>query len=127
MAHDPGRWVPPTGDPVQARDRVAGPVDELGWKLLQATSRRDGLPKLSHTAARAAVTRAGLLESEVTQLRGHLDSVEHRVVAGYPDSVDIAAVGDWQLLATIDALLDGENASAHYHFAWFEALVQGSR
>ncbi len=122
VIHDPGQWVPPPGDPVLARDRAIRPVAELGWKLLQATSWRDGLPRLAHTAARAIATGAGLLDSEVNQLRGHLESVGHRVIAGYPDTVNIADVGDWQLLATIEALVDRESVSAHYHFAWFEAL-----
>lgn len=127
VTHEPGQLVPPAGDSAHMRDRAAAPVDELGWKLLQATRWRPGLPRLSHTAARAALTGPGLLDSEVTQLHGHLQMIAEHVVAGYPDSVDVAQVGDWQLLATIEALLSNENSSAHYHFAWFEALGQESR
>jgi hypothetical protein len=30
-------------------------------------------------------------------------------------------VGNWQLLATVDALLNGAENLANYHFAWFRA------
>jgi hypothetical protein len=33
-------------------------------------------------------------------------------------------VGDWQLLAAVDALVDGSTAIANYHFAWFQARAR---
>ena len=48
--------------------------------------------------------------------------VAHQVLTDYPDHVDTAKVGNWQLLATIDALIKNEKTAANYHFAWFQAL-----
>jgi hypothetical protein len=43
------------------------------------------------------------------------------VLDSYPDAVDGQDVGNWQLLAAIDALLDHDKVSANYHLAWFLA------
>lgn len=104
---------------IRARDTEA--VADLGWELAQATKWRDGLPRLAHTLAKAATARTGCLDSEVALLRAHLDAVARTVLSHYPDKVDPAQVGNWQLLATIDALINGEKSSANYHFAWFQA------
>ncbi len=79
-------------------------------------------PRLAHTLAKAASTGTGYLDSEVELLREHLATVEGKVLGDYPDHVDTANVGNWQLLATIDALIKGEKTAANYHFAWFQAL-----
>jgi hypothetical protein len=44
------------------------------------------------------------------------------VLAAYPDGVDAADVGNWQLLAAIDALLAKQQTILKYHFAWFRVL-----
>ena len=33
-------------------------------------------------------------------------------------------VGNWQLLAAIDALSSNDRTGANYHFSWFKALSQ---
>ena len=111
-------------DPVQtsARARRVPAVDDLGWELGQATKWRDGLPRLAHTLAKAATAATGILDSETELLRQHLGAVTEQVLDGYPDAVDPGALGNWQLLAVIDALVAGDKAAAHYHFAWFQAL-----
>jgi len=43
------------------------------------------------------------------------------VLSRYPSNVDPTQVGNWQLLATIEALINDETTSANYHFAWFQA------
>lgn len=109
--------------------RVAA-VSDLGWELTQTTRWRDGLPRLAHTLARAATAGTGWLAAEADLLGEHLDTVAAGVLAGYPDSIAGAEVGNWQLLATIQALLHGETADAAYHFAWFQAtspVPSGSR
>ncbi len=125
-AYTPGQYIPAAedADPVSMsiRARQTPDVDELGWELAQATKWRDGLPRLAHTLAKAASTRTGYLDSEVDLLREHLAAVAKQVLTDYPGTVDRATVGNWQLLATIDALIKGERTSANYHLAWFQAL-----
>ena len=120
VIHEPGRRLPSVAEPAPlTRSRPWAPVEELGWKLGEATRWRDGLPRLSHTLARAAACGLGFLHSEAELLRQHRRAAGTPALTAYPDAVD---VGDWQLLTTIEALLDGETALAHYHFAWFEAV-----
>ena len=97
-------------------------MDDLGWELAQATKWRDGLPRLAHTLARAATTGTGWLDSEAGLLREQVDVAAARVLAGYPDALDRTAVGNWQLLATIEALMSGRKDDADYHYAWFRAV-----
>lgn len=106
--------------PTSGRPRCAPTVPELAWELNQATRWRDGLPRLAHTLARAASAGTGVLDSEVALLDEELDRVRDGVLTSYPDRVDIAAVGNWQLLAAIAALVGGDNREANYHFAWFQ-------
>jgi hypothetical protein len=123
--YSPGQYLQPTEDadplPMSIRARDTREVEELGWELSQATKWRDGLPRLAHTLAKAASTGTGYLDSEVDLLREHLTTVAQQVLTDYPDRVDTAKVGNWQLLATIDALIKNEKTAANYHFAWFQA------
>jgi hypothetical protein len=43
------------------------------------------------------------------------------VLNAYPDH-DPAAVGDWMLLAAIEALIDEHEYLANYHMAWFAVI-----
>lgn len=125
-AYAPNQYLPPAEDaePVSMsiRARDTDEVDELGWELSQATKWRDGLPRLALTLAKAASTGTGYLDSEVELLREHLATVAAQVLGDYPDHVDTTKVGNWQLLATIDALIKDEKTAANYHLAWFQAL-----
>ena len=130
-AHQPGQ---PLGcvadeDPVQAsaRSRWAPTVDDLGWELSQATRWRDGLPRLAHTLARALAARTGWLDSEIALLRRHLEDVAEAALGDYPDHIPAAGLGNWQLLAAVDAAISGEKALANYHFAWFSAQRSTAR
>ena len=126
-AYRPGQYLPSakTADPVamsiRARDTAA--VQDLGWELSQATKWRDGLPRLAHTLAKAVSAKTGHLDSEVQLLRDYLNSIARIVISRYPDNVIPAQVGNWQLMATIDALINDEKTLANYHFAWFQAQV----
>ncbi|WP_328350332.1 DUF5631 domain-containing protein [Mycobacterium sp. NBC_00419] len=130
-AYTPGQFIPKADDcePVlmSIRARQTPAVEDLGWELAQATKWRDGLPRLAHTLAKATSTGTGYLDSEVELLHEHLGTVARQVLGDYPDNVDPANVGNWQLLATIDALLKGEKTSANYHFAWFQAVNLAAR
>jgi len=121
----PGDYRPdPDADepvPSSARPRHAPEVEELSWQLSQATHWRDGLPRLAHTLARAASRGTGVLESEAEQLHEALTTLADRVLDRYPDAVDADQVGNWQLLAAIEALVAGDKSAANYHLAWFLA------
>ena len=122
----PGHYLPDAKDadpvPTWLRARQVPEVDDLNWELTQATNWRDGLPRLAHTLAKAGIAGTGVLDSEVDLLREHLDAVRSKVLRGYPDRTDAEAVGNWQLLAAIDALVTGYRTELNYHFAWFQAL-----
>lgn len=123
--YDPNRCTAPDdeGEPVamSISARRTPAVDDLAWELARATRWRDGLPRLAHTLARAAWTRTGCLESEIALLRDHLGTLAHTVVDSYPDGVIAADVANWQLLATVEALVDESPTLADYYFAWFNA------
>jgi Family of unknown function (DUF5631)/Family of unknown function (DUF5632) len=108
--------------PTSPRPRQVPAVDELGWELGQATNWRDGLPQMAHTLAKAASTGTGVVDNEVEFLHQHLATLRDRVLDAYPDDVDGAAVANWQLLASIEALAASDGIGANYHFAWFQAL-----
>nr|WP_221220169.1 DUF5631 domain-containing protein [Mycolicibacterium sp. BK634] len=96
-------------------------VDDLGWKLVEATHWRDGLPRMVHTLAKAGAARTGVLDAEVDVLRVHSDTARYQLMAQYPD-VDSALLSNCLLLAATEAIAVGDELSANYHFAWFEAL-----
>jgi len=105
--------------PTSPRPRRAPEVEDLGWELNQATLYRDGLTRLAHTLATAASRGTGVLESEAEELHNQLTALADRVLDSYPDHVDAADLGNWQLLAAIEALVNGDKAAANYHLAWF--------
>jgi Family of unknown function (DUF5631)/Family of unknown function (DUF5632) len=109
------------------RPRHLPEIEELGWELNQATQWRDGLPQLAHTLAKAAFAGTGVLDKEVDLLHEHLKAISARVLDSYPDHVDAHDVGNWQLLAAIDALVAGDKSAANYHLAWFQACNSTSR
>ena len=117
------RLDPDADEPVPSspRPRHAPEVEELSWQLSQATHWRDGLPRLAHTLARAASRGTGVLESEAEQLHEALTTLADRVLDRYPDAVDADQVGNWQLLAAIEALVAEDKGAANYHLAWFLA------
>jgi Family of unknown function (DUF5632)/Family of unknown function (DUF5631) len=121
----PGDYCPdPDADepvPSSPRPRHAPEVEELSWQLSQATHWRDGLPRLAHTLARAASRGTGVLESEAEQLHEALTTLADSVLDRYPDAIDADQVGNWQLLAAIEALVAKDKGAANYHLAWFLA------
>jgi hypothetical protein len=121
--YTPIHHIPEVDEPVPTspRPRRVPDIDELGWELNQATQWRDGLPQLAHTLAKAASAGTGVLDKEVELLHEHLAAISTRVLDSYPDHVDSHDVGNWQLLAAIDALVAGDKSAANYHLAWFQA------
>ena len=123
--YTPVHYIPEEDEPVafSPRPRQAPQIDELGWELGEATHWRDGLPRLAHTLARAAWSGTGMLDSEIEMLHEYLAETAGRVLDSYPDNVDPYEVGNWQLLAAIDALIAGDRTAANYHLAWFQACT----
>jgi hypothetical protein len=123
--YSPIHHLPDEDEPVRTspRPRCAPDIEELGPELSQATQWRDGLPRLAHTLAKAASTGTGVLDSEVELLHQHLAAISTRVLDSYPDDVEAHDVGNWQLLAAIDALVAGDKTAANYHLAWFQACA----
>ncbi|ORA16992.1 hypothetical protein BST12_20180 [Mycobacterium angelicum] len=127
-SYTPVHYLPSEQDPIATspRARQVPAVEELGWELVQATKWRDELPRLAHTLAKAASTGTGVLDSEIDLLRAHLADVRKRVLDSYPHYISGSLVGNWQLLGAVDALVDGDQAAANYHFAWFRVLRQAT-
>jgi hypothetical protein len=61
--------------------------------------------------------------SEVELLQQQMHDVGELVLDAYPDEIDPKHVGNWQLLAAIEALVRGDRTSANYHLAWFQASM----
>ena len=102
--------------------RSAAPqVDDLGPALVEAVRRRDGLPRIAQAVAAPAVRNTGVLENETELLRSCIAEIQNSVLTAYPDH-DPTAVGDWMLLAAIEALIDGHEYLANYHMAWFDVI-----
>jgi Family of unknown function (DUF5631)/Family of unknown function (DUF5632) len=127
--YTPIHQIPEEDEPVPTSPlpRRVPDVDELGWELTQATQWRDGLPRLAHTLAKAACGGTGVLDNEVELLHEHLATITTHVLDSYPDHVDSHAVGNWQLLAAIDALAADDKSAANYHLAWFQACSTTAR
>jgi hypothetical protein len=123
VTHTPDRYVPEADEPVaiSPRPRRAPEIEELGWELGSATLFRDGLPRMAHTLAKAASSGTGVDGPEVEKLREYLDDIGERVLNAYPDEINPDDVGNWQLLAAIEALVRGDKTGANYHLAWFQA------
>ena len=121
--YTPIHHIPEEDEPVptSTRPRYVPDIDELGWELNQATQWRDGLPRLAHTLAKAASAGTGVVDKEVDKLHEHLAAISSRVLDSYPDHVDPNDIGNWQLVAAIDALVAGDRSAANYHLAWFQA------
>jgi Family of unknown function (DUF5632)/Family of unknown function (DUF5631) len=125
VTHTPDRYVPEADEPVTTspRPRHAPEIEELGWELSSATLWRDGLPRMAHTLAKAASSGTGVDGPEVEELREYLDVIGERVLDAYPGEVDSKHLGNWQLLAAIEALVRGDRSGANYHLAWFQACM----
>nr|WP_232070446.1 DUF5632 domain-containing protein [Mycobacterium noviomagense] len=128
-SYSPIHSLPAQGDepvPTSPRPRHAPEIEELGWELNQATHWRDGLPRLAHTLAIAAFRGTGVVEKEVEVLHEELAKLSAKVLESYPDRVNHEQIGNWQLMAAIDALVVGDKTVANYHLAWFLACHTGA-
>lgn len=96
-------------------------------------------PALNLTSARLATGTAGQptwvkpaeiakYPNEAELLHGCITAVKESVLKAYP-SHELTAVGDWMLLAAIEALIDEQDYLANYHLAWYAVTTRrgGSR
>jgi len=118
---DPFAATRSAATPTSLKARELPAIDDLGWKLGEATHWRDGLPRIVHTLAKAGAARTGVIDAEVDVLRVHSDTARYQLLAQYPD-VDAALLSNCLLLSATEAIATGDDLSANYHFAWFEAL-----
>ena len=130
-AHEPNAYIeePGSDPPALTGDRTARSaaprVDELGPTLVEAVRRRDGLPRIAQAVAAPATRNSGVAQNEAELLRESVADVQSTILAAYPHR-DQAAVGDWMLLASIEALIDGHEYLANYHMAWFGVIDRRS-
>ncbi|WP_369688835.1 DUF5631 domain-containing protein [Mycobacterium malmoense] len=128
-AHHANTYVgePGNDEPLLTGDRLARSatphVDELGPTLVEAVRRRDGLPRIAQAVAAPAARKTGVLENEDQLLRECIADIQHSVLTTYPHH-DLAVVGDWMLLAAIEALIDDHQYLANYHLVWFAVINQ---
>lgn len=126
-AHEPNAYIEEPGSDSPALTggrtaRSAAPdVDELGPTLVEAVRRRDGLPRIAQAVAAPATRNTGVAQNEAELLRGSVAEIQSSVLTAYPHH-DQTAVGDWMLLAAIEALIDGHEYLANYHMAWFAVI-----
>lgn len=123
--YEPGAEIAEASVPLSDWVRHVEDVSDMRWSLRKASEWRDGLPRLAHTMAKAWATNAGVRPIEVDQLREHLNATRTAVLGDYAGGVVNGHVlGNWMLLAAIDALVAGDSVSGTYHYRWFEALRQ---
>jgi hypothetical protein len=119
--YSPGQLTSPA-TAVELSDwaRQVDPVDDIGWILRKAVDWRDGLPRLAFIMAKAWARSTGVRPIEVNALRDHMAGVRADVLASYPDRVDAHEVGNWMLLAAVDAFCADQFMLGNYHFRWFQ-------
>ena len=102
--------------------RNLAPIDDLGWRLSEATHWREGLPRMANTLVKAGAAGTGVVDAEIDLLRVHLDTMRYQLLAQYPDS-DTALVLTCMLLAASEGMATGDTVSANYHYSWFRMLT----
>lgn len=122
VTYEPGQYLPPAIERLAAQPVSSGAaVDRLELSLFHATRERERLPHVAHTLMGALCARQSYPRSDVLLLAERIGAVRHSVLESYPAAVDPTDVGNWQLLASVDALLRDEPRQAAYHFGWFQA------
>lgn len=104
-----------------AEPRRLAPVEDLAWRLSEATHWREGLPRMANTLVKAGAADTGVIDAEIDLLRVHLDTMRYQLLAQYPDS-EAALVLNCMLLAATEGIATGDTVSANYHFSWFRTL-----
>lgn len=132
-------WVGPVtrsarygpGNRIERRSRVAvagdeafsvvDVDDELGVRIGEATN-RPGLPRITHTVARAADGGGGVLAAELDVLNVHMETALQMVLGEYP-GVNADEVVSCMLMGAAAAIAERRVRLAAYHFGWYEAIA----
>jgi hypothetical protein len=102
--------------------RKVEPVPQLARDLREAAEWRNRLPVVAHTLAKAAALGSSARPMEIDELHKQLAAQRSMVLDSYRDgAADMHAIGNWMLLAAIDAIHAGDPLLAAYHFRWFDA------
>jgi hypothetical protein len=97
-------------------------VPQLARDLREAAEWRNRLPVVAHTLAKAAALGSSARPMEIDELHKQLVAQRSMVLDSYRDgAADMHAIGNWMLLAAIDAVHAGDPLLAAYHFRWFDA------
>jgi Family of unknown function (DUF5631)/Family of unknown function (DUF5632) len=104
-----------------AQARELPTVDDIGWKLTQATAWRDGLVPIAHTLAAASAEGTGISTGERDILSEYAADAHEQVLDGYPH-IDKALLCNCLLLLALERFATGDPLHANYHYSWFQAL-----
>lgn len=122
--YGPGNRIESRGAVAVAGDEVfsvVGVDDDLGERIGAATN-RPGLPRITHTLARAAVGGGGVLAAELDVLNVHVETALQLVLGEYPH-VNADEVASCMLMGAAAALVEQRMSLAAYHFGWYEAIA----
>ncbi|GAT07617.1 DUF5631 domain-containing protein [Mycolicibacterium novocastrense] len=122
--YGPGDRIAPSAVPALAEKpfAVVEIVEDLGWRLGEATRLHEGLPRIAHTLAKAGAAHTGVPEAELDVLAVHVQTATQSMLAAYP-SVSEAQVLSCMLLGAAEAMAAGHTVLASYHYAWYETLA----
>jgi hypothetical protein len=126
--YTPGQQTSEGSGDVEISDwpREVDQAPSLGWELRKATEWRNGLAQIAHTVAKAWAHQNPLRDVELEALTDQLETARSAVLNSYRDGVDLHLVGNWMLLAAIDAAASGARLVATYHFRWYSAVKEAA-
>ncbi|HEX7322092.1 MAG TPA: DUF5632 domain-containing protein [Mycobacterium sp.] len=96
-------------------------IDGVGRLLTEAVQGRAALSQVANTLTKAEPRGTGLADGELDLLRVRLDTTRYRLLAQYPQ-VDEVLLLNCMLLSATEGIVTGDEVTANYHFAWFQAL-----
>ena len=120
----PGDPLPDVGDddmPTAADPRQVPTIDEIGWKLTQATAWRAGLAPIAHTLVTATAEGTGITAVECDILNKHAADAYETLLDDYPQT-DRGLMCNCLLLLAAESFATGDSHHASYHYSWFQAL-----
>lgn len=122
--YGPGNRIEGRNVPSVAGEEAFAVVDiaeDLGERIAEATN-RPGLPRITNTLVRAAVSGSGVLPAELDVLNVHLETAVQMLLAEAPD-VNAEEAVSCMLMGAAAAIAAGRARLAAYHYGWFEAIA----
>lgn len=118
----------PAADPVGVMSCASTPQTvahpdsgKVVHRIAHHVTMRDGFPPAIRSAVAAAAAGRPTVPAALSVVFAHVDTTCHQILSDYP-LVDNAVLGDCMLLAAIEGVITGNDVSAMYHAAWYEAL-----